>query len=65
MLAPFSFSCVCVSGGAEMPDALEIIFQTAIAAGKDGAVCTHISYYFILVLAFKLVSKYLMSQESS
>ncbi|XP_048501575.1 serine/threonine-protein kinase ATG1a isoform X2 [Beta vulgaris subsp. vulgaris] len=26
-----------VDGGEEMPDAMEIIFQTAIAAGKDGA----------------------------
>ncbi|KNA08548.1 hypothetical protein SOVF_161720 isoform B [Spinacia oleracea] len=26
-----------VDGAAEMPDAMEIIFQTAIAAGKDGA----------------------------
>lgn len=26
-----------VDGSAEMPDAMEIIFQTAIAAGKDGA----------------------------
>ncbi|KAJ4953921.1 hypothetical protein NE237_030753 [Protea cynaroides] len=27
-----------IDGGAEMPDAMEIIFQTALAAGKSGAV---------------------------
>ena len=50
-----------------MPDALEIIFQTAIAAGKDGAVCKYISILFNTCFSFlfKLASKYLMSQESS
>ncbi|MQM08278.1 hypothetical protein Taro_041130 [Colocasia esculenta] len=47
-----------MDGNSEMPDAMEIIFQTALTAGKRGAVSNYFYSFFMLCFAVRLREKY-------